>query len=460
MEAAAAARKATEDIAEAEARATIAKASAAAKVRGAWYFRAAIGVGIMLLLDFIWHETEDAIKWNMARKLRACELPQTSLAEEQRLEMRRSPLGLPFLVNVLYGPTGCGKSTLLKDTARAFLLRGVPTFLIGVRMPKSDDSLKSPLDASQAVQLMDASARQVYSQVGFPARRSIVVTVMEFVASVMKSLSFTLKMGTFEAGTAIELPASSSRLMTCFEYLFAVCETVYKERRALGMSAEEAAPVLLFDELEDLIKDSRLKNAGGKPVLDYLSVMLVKFSVDDALVRVCITGSSAKIALALASPARGNRLYFELLADPTRDTMLTALKGRGYTMEEAAAMVDLCGTRLRWFVGPLRSATPPTAANFISNAIKVATCDFGTVKKGLAAADRAQFATMLDGVEASYSGGEDMREDNDITMPPSSKLIDLAPILFVDVSRALTFQSNLHRKVWQTERKCHEWRSK
>lgn len=372
--------------------------AATATWRRNWLFRAAIGtvfaLGAGLTLDYAWCDSETVIKRNMKRRLLACERPPTvpALLEPMvRLETGQPAPELSFLVNVLLGPTGCGKSTVLKDLARAYLLAGVPTFLIGFRVPMRDDRPKGPLSASEAVELMDATARQVYSQVGFPARRSILGTVAEaFVATaegvkvIFKVLAGKLEA---EAEATVKLSSSGSRLMTCFTYLFDVAKEVARERQATGVMQLAAAPVLLFDELEDLTKDSRLKKAGGQFVLDHLSCLLVNSGVDNKLVRNCIAGSSAKLVFALASPAKGFRLSYFYLADPTREAMLEALAGRNYSTSDAVRMVDLCGTRLRLFDGPLIKTTALPAAVFIAEAIRTAKGDFGSVEGALSDAD-------------------------------------------------------------------------
>jgi hypothetical protein len=457
-------------IAEAETRSAIAKASASKATveasKATWLFRAAIGTVLALALDYIWHDTKSAIKWNMKRKLLACERPPTVPALPKpaaRLATDQPTPQLTFLPTALLGPTGCGKSTVLRDLARAFILADTPTLLIGIRMP-SEDSSKRPLTIGEAKKLMDATARQVCSLVGFPARRSIIGPLLDLVVDLVAAAKATPKAeadstGAVQAsaeGSAMLVP-SGSRLMTCFTCLFEVAAQVARNRQAAGMTELEAAPVLLLDGLEDFIKDDRIKNAGGQILLNHLACLMINASVDTRTVRVCFTGSSAKLLFALPSLARGFRLQYEYQADPTRESLLQALTSHKYSAEDAARMVNLCGTRLHLFDSPLHKDPPPPAATFMSTVTMSAKGDFRGVEGSLAAADKARFAAMLDRVEASYSGGLTVL-DSRATMPPSAVLIDLAPILFVDHTHTLTFQSDLHRKVWQTERKRPEWR--
>jgi hypothetical protein len=456
--------EASKAVAEAAAAVDEAAAAAAANWRRTWLFRVVTGTAIALVLDYVWHEDETVIKWNMARRLRACKLPTTvpeKQVPEQRLETHQPRLQQTFLVTMLLGPTGCGKSTVLKDLVRAFILAGTPTFLIGFRKPMDHETPMGPSNSAEALELMNATAAQVFHQVGFPTRRSIISRLLDVTAKELKLEAEVKSTGVVSAkaeGTATLAP-SVSRLMTCITCLFNVAEQVAFERQAAGKRDLAGAVVLAFDELEDLIKDDRLRLAGGKLVLDHLSSLMVNASVDHRFVQVYLAGSSAKLAFALASPAKGNRMAYVYQADPTHEAMLKALMLRKYSAEDAARMVDLCGTRLRLFEGPLTWEEPPSASAFMAAAVLAAEGDFARVQSSLADTDKALFAAVLDAVEKSYSGGLTVQE-NKATMPPSAAHIDLAPILFVNHGYTLKFQSDLHRNVWKTERKRPEWRGK
>lgn len=55
----------------------------------------------------------------------------------------------------------------------------------------------------------------------------------------------------------------SRRLEEAFELLFEAAEQLYHERLHQGISPAAAKPLLIFDGVQDLIKDERLAAAGG-----------------------------------------------------------------------------------------------------------------------------------------------------------------------------------------------------
>lgn len=360
------------DIAEADARAAIAKASvskataeaskataeAAAAVRRSWLFSWAAGVAAIavcgLTLDFLWHENEAVIKWNMARTLRACKLPPTVPVEQVpavRLETRQPALQETFLVTMLGGPTGCGKSTVMKDLVRKFIAARIPTIFISFCKLEGHGTPKGSPSAAEALELMDATAKRVFDQVGFPTRRSCIAAKPE--------------------GTATLVP-SGSRLIKCFTYVFDVAETVAMERQAAGKKDLAGAVVLAFDGPDGLAKDARLRLGGGQLVLDHLS-SLVDASVGSRFAQIYLAGSSARRALS------DSHVAYVYQADPSREAMLEALTGRGYTSEDATRMVNFCGTRLRLFEGPLTWKTPPTTSDFIASSTLTAEGAFLTL---------------------------------------------------------------------------------
>jgi hypothetical protein len=85
-----------------------------------------------------------------------------------------------------------------------------------------------------------------------------------------------------------------------------VSEELQRERQRT-MDPLDAAPMLLFDEVQDLVKDARLARAGGRLILSVLGTLLVSYGVDRRAVRAMVTGSSAEVAFAFeeCSPLRG-----------------------------------------------------------------------------------------------------------------------------------------------------------
>ena len=254
---------------------------------------------------------------------------------------------------------------------------------------------------------------------------------------------------------------TSLRLVAALETLFSVCAELQRERVAAGLSERDAAPVLIFDDLQDLLADARLKFAGGELVFRALATLIVNFGVDRKVVRAVVAGSSAELDFAFdATPARGNRWHYHDLADPAPDVVAAALVARGYTAADARAMVALCGTRLRLLSRPLElGAANEGAAAFLSGAAENGRATLYKATKKLDAPGAAGLARSLDSVasydsglapSASAGGGARPARARPTTesLPAAVRAVDLANILYVDRSSRLHFQSALVANTW------------
>jgi hypothetical protein len=293
---------------------------------------------------------------------------------------------------------------------------------------------------------METVATQIFSQLGFPSRRSLVGMVLS--RGVMLHGQLTQ--------AELEMPDSSNRLIKALNYMFEVCALLQAERLASGISPLDAAPLVLIDEAQDLVKDARLRWSGGERVLATLSSSLVLYGVDRQAIRAVIAGSSAELYFALTSPASGARFCYHDLADPTPDAMKDALCARGYTRSDAESMVGLCGTRLRLFDDPLRrGAVAVSVASFLTSSLDIAATDFASVFYSLDTPDSERLARLLDAVSAADDAtdvGQATKRPSKMSLWPSVMSLDLAPVLFVDRTRYFNFQSQLHRHSWQAVR--------
>ena len=275
-----------------------------------------------LALDFYLHESPTHIKRRMLRSLRACRPPSLPLAPTTVLPVPQRPVTLGFIPRLLIGPSGCGKSTLL-GSITAGLPTATPIVVVRMRLPSLLPSGAAGAAAPErdAGALMDETARQIFSQVGFPLRRSLIGGAF--------SRGFKLREGPVQA--ELSLTDTSSRLVLALRMLFDVSEELQRERQR-RMSPLDAAPVLLFDEVQDLVKDARLARAGGGLILSVLGTLLVGYGVDRRAVRAVVAGSSAEAAFAFeeCSPLRGPRWECYSLLDPEEGATRAALEARGY----------------------------------------------------------------------------------------------------------------------------------
>ena len=114
-------------------------------------------------------------------------------------------------------------------------------------------------------------------------------------------------------------------------------------------------------------------------------------------------------------------------------------------------MIALCGARLRLFDGPLGAARP-SAGDFLRAAADGAGTALAHIFARLSGEGRAALAGVLDALGEAASGGGTLaplppplrKED----LPVSLRHIDLAPLLYLQCSGRLAFQSQLLRNVW------------
>jgi hypothetical protein len=407
----------------------------------------------LLAVDYYTHESRGRIRRQMLRTLRVCRLPPTvKVASAPLLRAPQAPLVLGSLPSMLLGPTGCGKSSLLDSIARdvvagdaASARAPAPVVLVKLRLPSGDAPLRgagAPVDAKA---LMDSAAAQIYSQIGYPPRRSILGAAL--------ARGFTLQ-GSF---TQVELDASASattvRLMAALETLFSVCAELQRERAAAGLPECDAAPVLLFDEVQDLIKDARLEAAGGRLIFRTLATLIVAYGVDRKAVRIVVAGSSAELDFAFDSTtAKGNRWRYYFLQDPPPGDVMRVLVARGYADADARALVALCGTRLRLLDAPLNGAPAVVdAVEFLADSSDRGRQDFAKFFGLLDAPSAAQLVRVLDGIAASDAAAPGARPTKS-ALPPSVRDADFSSILYIDRGRKLYFQSQLHARTWASAR--------
>ena len=402
-----------------------------------------------LALDFYLHESPTHIRRRMLRFLRASRPPTLPLAPTALLPVPQRPVTLGFIPRLIIGPSGCGKSTLLGSIA-ASLPTATPIVVVRMRLPSSQPSGAAGAAAvpeREAPALMDETARQIFSQVGFPLRRSLIGSAF--------SRGFRLQEGPVQA--ELSVVDTSSRLVLALRMLFDVSEELQRERQRT-MDPLDAAPVLLFDEVQDLVKDARLARAGGRLILSVLGTLLVSYGVDRRAVRAVVTGSSAEVAFAFeeCSPLRGARWECHSLLDPEEGATRAALEARGYSAEEAQGMVDLCGTRMRLLERPLlRGAAGCSYADFVRGADETGGDAFASVFDRLDRDDAALLGRLLDSIEACEAAAEGAGGRSSDAARPVKKMLtgglkhlDMASIFYIDRSRELSFQSLLHRRTW------------
>ena len=445
---------ATTTRAGAEAAAATARASANATavlmgaVRTSVFTAAALLVALGLVIDLVVHESSEFIEWRVKRTLRASAAVLGAPELETPLPVAQPAPILSFLPLMLLGPTGCGKSSLLARIAHEAASKSTPVILVRWRI--SGES-KSKLDAADASMQPDVTlalvSDAVFQQIGYPTRRAYVVDA--------------LKHGVLFMGQMTQVDLTShderDRLIHALRVLFLAAAGVQAERIAAGMPAYDAAPVLLFDEAHDLVKDGRLARAGGGAVFKTLALLLIGYGVDKRAVRAIVAGSSVELDSALEDVAPyGNRWRHYELGDPAPDVVVAALEARGYAAADARALVAECGTRMRLLEVPmLAGPTRMRAADATAAAADAGSMALGKLfDKVVAAADKATLARVLDAVAAAESASTNAVLPAVAALPASARASGNAfsNVIYEDLRGRVRFQSRPVARAWARER--------
>jgi energy-coupling factor transporter ATP-binding protein EcfA2 len=435
----------TKSVAEAEATRTKAAAEAEAARSASYHALAPLALFVLaggsLAADWYFHESVPHIKRRMMAMLRTRGVAETK--PEWSVQVKQAPLTLGQLPVMVLGPTGCGKSTLLDGVLRDARATGTPSLLLHWRRQHGRDGLEDAALSVNAKADLEAAAQHVFPQIGFPTRRS-------FVGSLLTNGVWAKIFG-----IETKLPApTADRLAFAMKLLFEVSQTMFSKRLSQGMSRELARPVLMFDEVQDLVRDERLALMGGRLVFDQLASLLVTYGVDRGVVRTVAAGSSAMLAIEFnKTVANDFRWDNYLVTDPDEGDVLEALQRRGYTEQEAASMVELCGTRLRLLQGPLTKGVAALKASvFLADTRAKAQLAFKSAFSLLSTpAAKQNFAAVLDSIEQCKQH-VNVNPPSLEHLPPGHSANDFSRLIYVNPDGSLTFQSQLHRRVWATIR--------
>lgn len=402
-------------------------------------------LGGALALDWYLHESTGYLKKRVTAHLRSCTMPDTArLAPDvQLLPMTQRPFLLGFLPTMLVGPTGCGKSTLLAVTAREASSKQKIAVFVRMRQPSSQANPNALHGVEEACAQLDATAAQLFAQIGFPARRAVLRDLLDRVERV--------KLG--ESSVEFKAQCVRDRLLTALRTLFAASAELCLERVEAGMPRDVAAPVLLFDEVHDLIRDDRLARAGGRFLFDELAALLVAYGVDRRAVRAAVAGSSALLSVEFdKAVAAGARWAYYELQDPDAGAVRDALCAQGYSSADAEAMIQLCGTRMRLLEGPLTlGAKALGAEEFMRSSRGMALRQFADLLRVAAAPDARLFADTLNAVLASELGKR--RSPPTLSRSFTERHAEQASkVMFMRLDGSLVFQSRLHADIWKHSR--------
>ena len=379
-----------------------AAAASAARSYMAAAAQAAVLFGVLgLVVDLYVHEDPEYIEARVRRALRASvgAPPATALAPAPALPVLQSPPALGYKPLMILGPMGCGKSTLLQRAAREAASSRTPIVLVRWRLSQSVKREATAAARESGEDSLAIASEALFRQIGYPVRRAVLVSALK---------SGVTGMGQ-KTQADLALPQTRDRLQHALRVLFRAAADVKRERVAAGVPDFAATPVLLFDGVDDLVKDERLARGGGEAVFRTLALMLICYCVDQHAVRAMVAGSSGAelcAALRAAAPYNGRWDHYEL-RDPEAGAVVAALQARGgYAEEDARALVAECGTRMRLLEGPLLlGAGGLPASDFLVTSAAAGDEALRALFCGLSASDARRLARSLSAIAAADAAG-------------------------------------------------------
>ena len=331
----------------------------------------------------------------------------------------------------------------------------MPVAAVGLRLTQTEGDnastppAKQPNDeaGTEPTAQMEAVADHVYRQIGFPTRRAWLWYAYRALTGIsISSADLTAKV-------AARTELVRDRLCLAFRTLFWAADELQNERVLAGMSFADARPVVLLDEVQDLIRDDRLARVGGRYVFRELAVLLVRYCVDKETVRAAVAGSSALLLVDFnTTVARSSRWRYHEVRDPAPGVVREALVARGYSATDAAALVAQCGPRLRRLQELFESGAAVKAADaFLHEQLQVARADINLLlHRAATPADRALLKATLD---AALRFADGTGPPGTLVAAFSDGFVQAASaVLYFDLDLKFTFQSPLHAAAWRSMR--------
>jgi hypothetical protein len=333
----AAAEVARAEVEAAKAKIDVEAAASKARAEAAWDQLPRLLAGLVALgalwlgFDHLTHSFGPYVRWQMKRKLRQGPLEEAlpnTPAHEFPMKYPSFDSELPIL---LLGHTGSGKSTILGNLARDFKLRGIPVVHFRLRALGSEKSSVDPSDT----QTFSSAATAVFEAIGYPPRPSL-LSRLSILGGGVGNKGVTAEVGIDDAREAV------AHFQHAVSDLFRVCRELYGERG--HCSKKDRSPVILADELHDLIHTDRLQRLGGDTIFRLFSA---EFATN-CTVRFCAAASSHKLQNAIdATAAKGDRTRVFITSDPPAEAVHQRLCDIGFSGASAGLILGTCGTRLR-----------------------------------------------------------------------------------------------------------------
>ena len=298
---------------------------------------------VWLVFDHVTHSFKPFVRWRMKCKLRAGPADDALPQDPDNAFPAMLPSFESGLPVILLGHTGSGKSTLLGRLARDYKHRGVPVAYVrlrglnegtGVGSGAGSESLVSSTQSD--MKTIATSAAAVFSAIGYPSRPSYLSRMR-------------LSMDNSALQVNLDSHAANETLHQFHEAvadLFSVCQELYGERSAC--SREDRPPIILIDELHDLVRNEQVKQLGGLIVFQHLAAEFTRSSTDAGTVRFCAAASSFALQSELNSTVASSfRVRPVVTHDPSELAVQERLLAKGFSASQVEQIMGVCGTRLR-----------------------------------------------------------------------------------------------------------------
>ncbi len=426
---------------------------------------AVLTVASVLIGDYIYHDYEPFIKWNMKRHIRHGDtVPEMGTITPTFLFPREGSQQLPPLSDLptlLIGPSGCGKTTALHKFALDLKSQDVPVVMINLR-GRYENNNQSRLQGGQE-QLIQI-AKRVCDRVYYPYRRSFLysffsATKYEKDGVVVEGIMmfppqyYLLKDAintVFDCcrELSVEIKNEEKSLMTQLKstlfWLVKRWRTDQSDEKKLDVvKLSRPAPVIIIDEVHDLIKDTRLAKFGGLDLFELIGSLVTVNCIDDKNMYAILASSNSLMVTELEKKCGmtlSRRSVFEL-PDIQPELIISRLQAMEYSESEVKMILDVAGTRLRQLRKPLASEPRPDILAWKDNILNETWISFQEAFSNVGDANYSKLFKLLDEIElngfVNYEGD-------------AQKLVrqfDLASIVYISLVK-IEFQSRTHKLYW------------
>jgi hypothetical protein len=138
----------------------------------------------------------------------------------------------------------------------------------------------------------------------------------------------------------------SDKLQRAILLLFDAMKDIQEERLARGASFEDSRGMIIFDELDDLIRYDRLGSCGGDVIFNLLVNQISMHVINVHRINFVVARSSSYITHSFSSTSMSDFRWsvFEM-TDLPREAILPILRRGKYTVEQVNEIMDVVGTR-------------------------------------------------------------------------------------------------------------------